>query len=308
MEFFIMCVVEYFPMPKTNVSLPKGVSKLVVIILTAVIVGALVMWLQGVVGQRDRDALTADRDTLRTQIDTLTKEVADLRAKQGGNAPVGSVVSQISVTWNGKDYTFAHRCDGQILQGPGGGAFQTPVQFCIGRNQLALAQPDGTTKILVDQFFQSAAEAPLLIKADALPTGTVLLSYRHACDTDNSCGAGIGTNYVSAAYDLATNRYWELSYPGTGTPLWNTSYTRAVFVNDTCGGAGCDVAALSGFDLAPGFTTDITAEKAAPMKGATDVMGGKLPYWENPKWKDDYSGTVTLVNPSGPKKTVPFKF
>ncbi|HWQ99790.1 MAG TPA: hypothetical protein VN397_03015 [Candidatus Methylomirabilis sp.] len=225
------------------------------------------------------------------------------------------VITQKTVSWNGVAVQFAQRCKGQAKVGYVFGGEQQPISYCIGENQLVFIDAASNVKVLKTQTVSTAADALVLLGADLVPgsqKGAVLISYTvETCTTTNDCGAGMPTNYVRWVYNLSDQSLRGLSkYPDYGRPTWNPSGTKAVFIPDTCGGAGCDVAPLTGYDLLADTAKSVTTVKAAGTDGgqAQDVSGTRLQQWGSVTWKNDTDFTATYFPTDGTTKQAVGKF
>lgn len=225
------------------------------------------------------------------------------------------VITQKTVNWNGTVVQIAHRCNGQVKAGNKDGF---GVSYCIGENQLVLIDAVSNMKVLKAQTVTTAVDAPILLDAALIPSAqknsaNVLISFsKETCTTMNNCDLGMPTNYVTFVYDLNSGLLRSITnYPQFGVPVWNPSGTKAIFVADTCGGAGCDVLPLDGYDLVSDTTKTVTTVKAASINGggqATDESGNKLPQWGLVSWKDDINFMVTVNNGDGSQKVVTGKY
>lgn len=217
------------------------------------------------------------------------------------------VLGEKSVQWGNITLVFRHRCSGSIKSAPLFGDTQTLVGYCVGDNQLTV--DDGSGQIVLDERnAEEAVDAPLLLKAEAVQgpssaAGAVLLSYsKEPCTTTNDCGQGMPTNYVRYAYDPSTRSIRPLAkYPDRGSLVWNSRGDRAVFIPMTCGGGGCIVAPLIGYNLASDTVKDVTTAKAAGtgLGYAEDVNGRGLPVWKSITWTGDTTFEATINNPDG---------
>lgn len=207
-----------------------------------------------------------------------------------------AVITQKTVAWNGGVYQFTHRCKGEVKV-----ADQQSVPFCIGSNQLVVIDPTSVVKVLKTESVDSAADAPVLLSTHLVPgsqKGSLLISYTvDTCTTTNDCGVGMPTNYVGWVYNLSDQSLRGLSnYPEFGRPVWNTSGTKAVFIPSTCGGAGCNVAPLTGYVLGMDTVSEVTTVKAAGSENeqAQDVQGNRLAQWGSVTWNTDSSFTAAM--------------
>lgn len=228
-----------------------------------------------------------------------------------------NTVKQISVNWKGQVYNFLHRCLGEVKAGQGS---SSAPSYCVGDNQLVLHRPNGEEQILQSGLSQDSSSSPVLSGVELLDVmsdvdGTVLISYGvDSCVTTNDCGAGMNYNRVSMAYnlrDVDSAPHVLVNYPGTGWPTWQggRSGTKAIFVPDTCGGAGCDLSPLYGYNLDQDKTTPLTSlgQAAGVFNGgvASTVDGKALPVWQlNITWKNDSDFTAQILQTDHTLKTI----
>lgn len=234
------------------------------------------------------------------------------------------VLNQFSVPWNGMQYLFIHRCLGEVKLGTGDSSMR---EYCVGDNQLSLRTEDGEESIIQSGFSQDVTNAPMLFGAESINVnsdakGTVLLSYQPdpCAPPKGECGAGSAYNYVNFAYGLQDGSLQPLkNYPGTGWPTWNAGIggTRAIFIPDTCGGAGCDLGPLTEYDLSTDTAQPLSSlgqaggvEVRAEQLNAMDANSQSLPTWVNGSihWKNDVDFTIQIRQPDGSLKTVAGKF
>lgn len=206
------------------------------------------------------------------------------------------VITQKTVAWNGGVYQFTHRCKGDVKV-----ADQQVTPFCLGSNELVVIDSSSAVKVLKTDRVSAVVNAPVLLDAYLVPgsqKGTVLISYAvDTCVTTNDCGVGMPTNFVRAVYHLSDKNFREVSnYPEFGRAIWNASGTKAVFIPSTCGGAGCDVAPLTGYILGTDTAREVTTVKAAGSENeqAQDVRGNRLAQWGSVTWNTDSSFTATM--------------
>ena len=232
------------------------------------------------------------------------------------DAPAGSVtITQKTVTWNGTVGWVAHLCQGSIRAGYRFGGEGQAISYCIGENQLAFIDGSGKVSILETRTVSAAEQAPVLLGVDLVPgsrKGTVLIGYAaEPCTTTNDCGVGMPTNHVRFAYDLADQRLRAVAhYPEYGQPAWNPSGTKAVFIRETCGGAGCLAEPLIGYDLATDAMKTVTTVTAARTESgrAQDTEGNRLPTWGSVTWENETRFSVTRFSAEGVLGRVPGTF
>lgn len=188
-----------------------------------------------------------------------------------------------------------------------------PVSYCMGENRLVVIEKAAEPKVLMTQNVTEAAQAPILIKVELVPSsGLVLISYSpEPCTTTGDCGVGTPSNYVTLAYNPKDGQARPINkYPSDGIPIWNAAGTKAIFVPDTCGGAGCQVIPLIGYDVTRDATQSVTTDKAVGTKenSAKDASGQPLPRWGAIQWKSDADFVANLIKIDGSTQEVAGKF
>jgi hypothetical protein len=82
----------------------------------------------------------------------------------------------------------------------------------------------------------------------------------------------------------------------------------AILVVPTCGGAGCEVAPIQGYDVVKDELKAITTEKAASVARAKSASGEELPWWDRTGWVDDGKATATIIQPGGARNTIQISY
>lgn len=208
---------------------------------------------------------------------------------------------------------FAQLCKGVAKEVYLFGDERRPVSYCLGENQLVVIQKGAESKVLLTQNITGDVNAPILIKVETVPSSNlVLISYSpEPCTTTGDCGVGAPINYVTLAYNLKDGTVRAIKkYPSDGQPLWNASGTKAIFVPDTCGGAGCQAIPLIGYDLTQDATRSITTDKAVGTQetAARDASGQPLPKWGAIQWKNDSDFVANIIKIDGSTQEVAGKF
>ncbi len=208
---------------------------------------------------------------------------------------------------------FAHLCKGQAKEIYLFGDERRPASYCLGENRLVILDKSAEPKVLQSSNVTDDAAAPILIKTETVPSSTVILiSYApDPCTTTGDCGVGMPTNYVTFAYDQRDGKFRAIAkYPSDGTPIWNPAGTKAIFVPDTCGGAGCQSIPLIGYDVTRDATQSVTTDKAVgtPDGQARDAAGKPLPRWSKIIWKNDVDFIADLVQIDGKTTQINGKF
>lgn len=217
------------------------------------------------------------------------------------------IIEQREVVVEGKTLVLAHICEGESKEERG-------IRFCLGKNRVELINQDNDTRIVIPEIaVSSSLEAPSLMRAERIPsaveTGRILLSYEpNPCRLEDDCG-GAGPRgplftHVWSARPPADPARRIHQYPSGGGAYWNPSGTKAIFIPDTCGGAGCLPAPLSGYDLAKDSFTTLTQERAVDQQ-ATKSDGSSVPVWvPDIVWKGDNNAVATIVDPNGTSRKV----
>lgn len=294
------------------------------VVLTLAVVGIIAL---GVLAKTQNQQLTQIQGTLATL--TASKAIIPSTEPTPLIAQIASpkIVKQIPITFNGQAWQFTHTCEGTINTSHFEGTSAT--DYCIGKNTLTVTDPQGIKHELASAAVAEAAHAPILIDASLVTNNTktaatVLISYTDsadACLTTNDCGVGMPINYVAFNYALTNNASSTAmpiqNYPPDGVKVvWNASATKALVINENCGGAGCGVSPLTGYNLLTDTATPITKETAVGT-GQTNfpegnvpfnASGEKLPKWDTVQWKTDSDFIATIKNPNGTLKQVTGKF
>jgi YHS domain-containing protein len=218
---------------------------------------------------------------------------------------------------------FIHRCiDGQVITKRSEYNGKT-YSFCLGRNQLVIRDNDRET-VVDDGQVASALSAPILMRVDAVAnkpedeSSLVLVSYTvEPCTTTDDCGVGGPNNFVSFLYDLKTRSGSRIGYfPSTtyGNPVWNKTFSKAVFYPRTCGGAGCYAASLIGYDLrADKLTAEITRDKGVPAEESGPglaLTAAEEPQstWGAIEWTSETAFRAQMTDPAGKTRWIQGQF
>ncbi len=223
-----------------------------------------------------------------------TPRVTDIETVKVMTATPGQFVPNVE---------FVHRCvDGQVTTKHSDWDGKTH-SFCVGRNQL-VAKDQGREVMLSDYMVKGIADAPILfgaemvgnIPADASNLALVSFSYE-TCTTTDDCGVGGPNHFVSYVYSLQTHTARSLAqFPRSyfGSPVWNKSFTKALFYPVTCGGGGCYPEALIGYNLETDkVNMSVTREKAVAWPESegnelpTDGVDHPQPAWRAIEWTTD---------------------
>lgn len=239
-----------------------------------------------------------------------TEVVEQQNVAQEPAAGSGDIVAKKTVQGAGFLFDVIHYCDGTVMTNMADGV--EPAQFCVGENTLVFK--DGLReKIIIAETINSAVRAPVLTDVALVPTESglkrLLISYGpDACRTTDDCGAGMPENWVSYVFNVADLTARPLAnYPLSGDGVWNSNGTKALFVLNACGGAGCSVMQLVGYDLESDTQKPVTTEKAAFRQFEQvpqDIDESLLPYWDGAKWTSNTEFSATIVNTNKTKKVI----
>lgn len=257
----------------------------------------------------------------QTQITSLQKQLASpsspMEDKSQKTNPVASaIVAEKTLSVDGSDVRFEYRCSGEIKKGVERiGNPAADISYCIGDYELA-AMINSQSFVVASGHVTDAATSPVFLKAEAVgDQGFVFISFKPSCASDGSCGAGMPTNEISYLFKVKDHTTQAIAhFPPNGTAVWNAVYTKALFIPETCGGAGCDLAPIIGYSLTDDSTKDLTNEKAVGLgedttnSDATDPAGNRLAVWKKIEWNGNDAFTATLVKSDGTQKKVTGKF
>jgi hypothetical protein len=227
-------------------------------------------------------------------------------------SPSESVLAEKHVTVGSSNITIQSRCSGDIKKGVEKiGDPAEDVSFCIGDYEL-VATMGSQSVVIASGHAGSGTDSPVLLKAETIASSTdVLISYLPSCASTGDCGVGMPTNQVTFALHAKDSSVQSIShFPPNGTPVWNDLATKALFIPETCGGAGCDVAPVIGYDLTKDSSKAITNEKAVGLgtdgkaSDATDPVGNRLPVWQSVQWNVGDTFSATLLKDDGSKQIV----
>jgi hypothetical protein len=217
----------------------------------------------------------------------------------------------------GKVLNFYHFCTGKLETYTINDQFFYPMeQYCLGDNRLAVEYSPGKFVDIKKETVTDAKNAPVLLKVEQIMQSKIfLISYvPDNCSTLYDCGAGMPTHYVTHSFNADTLMYQVLhNFPGRGKPIWNNDGTKAVFIPDTCGGAGCDEDVLKGYSLDTDKVKDLTTEKASENINNDAVLKDKR-IWRSVSWDYDkdhkQTNTITarILNPDGTEKEIKITF
>jgi hypothetical protein len=249
--------------------------------------------------------------SLKNQISAQSSPMVDA-SLDGKKTSEGSVVSEKKINAAGKNIVFQYRCSGEIKKGLD--TIGNPAEifsYCVGDYALVALEGDQSIDI-TSGHAKDGYDAPVLQKIEVLnDQKNILISFKPSCASTLDCGAGMPTNYVTHLYRINELSSRSISnYPPFGSPVWNALETKALFIPDTCGGAGCSMAPIIGYDLEHDSSIDLTQERAAGlsegMKSSdiTDAMGDRLPVWKTVQWNVGDAFTAVMIKEDGKTENV----
>lgn len=252
-----------------------------------------------------------------TEINTLKKQSAssspmEERASDGVKSPSGTVVVEKNIKFDGSEINLQYRCAGEIKKGVERvGDPAEDVSFCVGDYSLVAKVGDQSTMIASGHAI-SGNDSPVFLGAEAVgDQGNIFISYKPSCASTGDCGAGMATNDVTYVFHSKDASVQPIAnFPPNGKPLWNAIFTKALFIPETCGGAGCDLAPIIGYDLVKDSPKDVTVEKGVGLgqdstaSDATDPVGDRLPVWKSVEWIAGDTFNATLIKVDGTLKQV----
>lgn len=271
-------------------------SLLIILILGVIILGVLVALQNREIHRLSEDQKVADEQP--SQPATPVAVVPDQPTGPTQKTGTGLLVHE----WTLVDMKVTHYCDGTLNTIEGG------TNFCIGKNTLVFSQ--GTrTKTIATVTATEAQAAPLLLDVAPVESNLgldrLLVAFsKDSCATTQDCGAGMPTNYYNYVVNIGDLTIRTITnYPGSGKAIWNSAGTKALFVTDTCGGAGCSETAVIGYDLDHDTVKAATKEQAVGFIEEPSTSG-KYSYWSAIHWVTDSKFSATIVGPDGKTKTI----
>lgn len=283
------------------VQLQKNHTWFMVILLIAVVV-----LLAGLVAMFYKTNL--DAKNIRADVAAIRTELQALQIEKSDKAPLVDEYknfNQKTVAWNGEIFQFAHRCKGEVKVGTEGS-----VPFCIGDNQLVVINASGDVRVLNSTKITETIDAPVFLEASLIngtKTGAVLLAYvTGTCLPSDSCELGSDFGFINKVYNLSDQILRDLAnFPKyqQGEVIWNPSGTKAILRPYTCGGTGCEVAPLKGYNLLTDTIKAVSDKQAAGEKiyreSLSNILGEDLPVWKSVSWKNDNEFTAVIRNIDG---------
>lgn len=250
---------------------------------------------------------------------TSMEAAADEADVTGGVQPGAQGVEVMRIAYGTGADAVVYLCSGQIKQAM---MEDADTRYCVGTFHLVLRQTGKNDVVLDTGVVGSPELSPILSGAKFVEllgkddsgftteANRLFISFAsNACLTAGDCGVGMPENYVRYVVNLGTGEVLRpRNYPERGELIWNSDYSRAVFIQQNCGGAGCSAAPLQGYDLALDGTRSITTEMAAQEVGAKDVQGNALPYWTDVRWSGPSDIHAIIISPSGARQTVTVPF
>lgn len=193
---------------------------------------------------------------------------------------------------------------------------------CFGTNRLVLIDPQGKERVILPARVLPTDEdghslAPLLFSATVQNFSNnkqdVLISFdADSCSSVGDCGAGQPTPRVTFVYSVDEDKTTAITPIGDRQTLVWGGDRRAVLLDLTCGGAGCDnPQALHGFNLNTNTLKTITTLKADWNNGqptGDTGIGRATAHWESVTWIDATHAEAVYVGADDKKQTIPLVF
>lgn len=258
----------------------------------------------------------------QSEITSLKKQLSSpsgpMETRDGdANKVFGSVIAERRVKVGNADIPLEYRCSGEVKKSLETFGSEKPesLPYCVGDYEL-VALISGQSLVVSSGHAADGNDAPVLMGAENIgDQGIVLVSFKPSCISMGDCGSGIPVNNQSFMIRTQDRSVQPIAnVPPNGSPVWNPIHTKALFIPETCGGAGCDLAPVIGYDLASDRAKDLTKEKAVglgkdtSMTDATDPAGDRLPVWKSVEWDGNDEFKAVMVGSDGGVKNVMGKF
>lgn len=239
-----------------------------------------------------------------------------------------SDTSQFQTSFNfthlGKDGTFAVYCSGTLVPTDTGGESDQITPVCDGQSSLEVSWNSKTTRYTLDTRLPSGTnvvsysrpqDAGVIWYSPRVINGTQKKFLVIQNNTWENLYGGVGgaPSATTLIYDFTAQKFSQLVNPSGRKLIWNKAGTRALFVDLSCGGAGCDAtSAIKGLTLTSKQATTLTKMKAAfegdwsqALTSPTFDLSEKfLPTWKRLRWVTDQVFEATYVTADGKIKTV----
>ncbi len=230
-------------------------------------------------------------------------------------------VNMLSVGTKKGAIQIRHECN-QVPEGVSFDGASYKGTVCFGTNRLLLVDTTGKERIILPARVLPTDEdgkslAPFLFSA--LPQDfshgkqDVLISFdADACSSTGNCGAGQPTPRITFVYSVDEDRAFPITPVGDRqTVVWGGD-RRAILLDLTCGGAGCDnPQAIRGFNLNTNTIKTLTTLKADWNEGqptGDTGIGRATAHWESVKWVSATKAEAVYVGADGVKQTVSLVF
>lgn len=265
--------------------------------------------------------------SVATSVRGIQQGVAQLKEVKPVVASDFTTIGRLSFKAGGDDFwTIEHRCRGDRKTA---GDLVGDKSYCIGKNQLVLVSPAGAEKVLNESTVQAVFDysnfPPVLSSIDYIVNSEGTSQYEKLaieygsdeCILYGNCGDFFGfehrVRHVQFVLNTRSMEVMKADFPPNEVMVWNFSETKAIVFPNTCGGVGCQVEVLSGYDLISNQLKVITTEKAAQKLPGEDpyVLGeGSMPYWDvsSVKWITESKATIDIVKPNKSRQTVTVNF
>ncbi|MFA5855292.1 MAG: hypothetical protein WC846_03360 [Candidatus Gracilibacteria bacterium] len=257
-------------------------------------------------------------------INNLKNETASFQEQT--NARQGQLIAAKTLSWNGQIFTLEHMCAGTVKISQEKNTGYDNATYCMGNNRLQLSDQNGQITVIDTSDISTDADAPFMESAYLIPSneeGIVLVSYgSNDCFTIGNCGVGYSPfrEFAIKLSDRSSRILENIPTSNETRLVWNSTGTKALAATTTCGGAGCGISPIRGYDLATDTVKTITTEEAAygdqshyssDPKNYFEVDGTILPVWgylSSSTWTSETEITVTMYLTDGTKKEVSGSF
>ncbi len=193
---------------------------------------------------------------------------------------------------------------------------------CFGTNRLLLVDAMGKERTILPARVLPTDEdghslAPFLFSALAQEFANgkqdVLISFdADACSSTGNCGAGQPTPRITFIYSVDEDRSSAITPVGDRQSVFWGGDRRAILLDLTCGGVGCDnPQAIRGLNLNTNTVKTLTTLKADWNEGqptGDTGIGRATAHWESVKWLSATKAEAVYVGADGVKQTVPLVF
>lgn len=230
-------------------------------------------------------------------------------------------VTSLSVGTKKGAIKIRHECN-QVPEGVAFDGANYKGTVCFGTNRLLLVDATGKERMILPARVLPTDEdgkslAPFLFSALSQDFSNgkqdVLISFdADTCSSTGNCGAGQPTPRITFVYSVDEDRAFPITPVGDRQTVFWGGDRRAILVDLTCGGAGCDnPQAIRGFNLNTNTIKTLTTLKADWNEGqptGDTGIGRATAHWESVKWVSATNAEAVYVGADGMKQTIPLNF